>query len=239
MSAFQSEISPALLNLFETLFSVQLTDETNRIRDVLSQLDSQLFRSYTRPHATKIHSTIESGIFSPTWAPPPSPTQKSVADRDPSPYVFTVLLDLVIVHTESSTTSAPLTPRILRSLFESATTSLIQTFQSDKLPTISLPQLMQATLDVEFMAQTLAAFTSDQASQIQTDIYQVLDQKTDNAARVRLQDELGNLRTVLKRLRDGTKVQFACFRRAKRSNTGRMPGQSGTGGSTEEERGRR
>jgi exocyst complex component 2 len=240
MSAFQSEITPTLLNLFETLFSVQLTDETNRIRDVLSQLDSQLFRSYTKPHATKIHSTIQSGIFSPAWAPAPGPTQKSVADRDPSPYVFNVLLDLVIVHTESSTTSAPLTPRILRSLFESTTASLIQTFQSDALPTISLPQLMQATLDVEFMAQTLSAYTTEQASQIQTDIYQVLDQKTDNAARVKLQDELGNLRTVLKRLRDGTKVQFACFRRIKRTNTGQMPGGGGAGpGGMEEERGRR
>ncbi|EOA87827.1 uncharacterized protein SETTUDRAFT_161046 [Exserohilum turcica Et28A] len=217
MSAFQSEITPTLLNLFETLFSVQLTDETNRIRDVLSQLDSQLFRSYTRPHATKIHSTIESGIFSPAWAPRPDAPDRSVADREPSPYVFTVLLDLVIVHTESSTTSAPLTPRILRALFESTTSSLIQTFQSDRLPTVSLPQLMQATLDVEFMAQTLATYTTEQASQIQTDIYQVLDQKTDNAARVRLQDELGNLRVVLKRLREGTKVQFACFRRGNAS----------------------
>ena len=63
---------------------------------------------------------------------------------------------------------------------------------------------MQATLDVEFMAQTLASYTTEKASQIQTDIYQVLDQKTDNAARVRLQDELGSLRVSLKRLREGT-----------------------------------
>lgn len=97
---------------------------------------------------------------------------------------------------------------------------------------------MQATLDVEFMAQTLSAYTTEQASQIQTDIYQVLDQKTDNAARVKLQDELGNLRTVLKRLREGTKVQFACFRRVKRANTGQMAG-SGGGGGGEDERGRR
>lgn len=74
---------------------------------------------------------------------------------------------------------------------------------------------MQATLDVEFMAQTLSSYTTDKASQVQTDIYQVLDGKTDNAARVRLQEELGNLRGVLKRLREGTRVEFACFRRVK------------------------
>jgi exocyst complex component 2 len=111
MAAFQSDITPQLLSLFETLFSVQLTDESNRIRDVLSQLDAQLFISYTKPHATKINTTIESGVFSPTWAPAPPPG-KGVADRDPSPFVFTVLLDLVIVHTESSTTSYPLPLRV-------------------------------------------------------------------------------------------------------------------------------
>jgi len=82
------------------------------------------------------------------------------------------------------------------------------------------------------MAQTLASYTTEKASQIQTDIYQVLDQKTDNAARVRLQEELGSLRVSLKRLREGTKVQFACFRRVKR---GTLAG-GGTGGGVEEER---
>lgn len=215
MAAFQTDITPQLLSLFETLFSVQLSDESARIRDVLSQLDTQLFKSYTKPHATQIAATISTGISSPAWAPPLLPP-RSVADRDPSPYVFAVLLDLVIVHTEASTTSHPLTPRILRALFEATTTALIATFRSPALPAVSLPQLMQATLDVEFMAQTLAAYTTDAASQVQTDIYQVLDQKTDNAARVRLQEELGSLRATLKRLREGTKVQFLCFRRVKR-----------------------
>ena len=64
MSSFQTEITPQLLTLFETLFSVQLTDETNRIRDVLSQLDAQLFRSYTKPHSARIAATIEAGIKS-------------------------------------------------------------------------------------------------------------------------------------------------------------------------------
>ncbi|KAF2472811.1 uncharacterized protein BDR25DRAFT_283350 [Lindgomyces ingoldianus] len=221
MSEFNTSTAPHLLTQFETLFSVQLTDETTRIRDVLQQLDSQLFKSYTKPHIQRITSTIQSGIFSPSWAPSP-PRGKSVADRDPSPYVFTILLSLVIVHTEVSTTSPSLTPRILRSLFESTTDALITTFS--KLQSCSLAALMQATLDVEFMAQTLSSYTTEKASQTQTDIYQVLDQKTDNAARVRLQDELGALRGVLKRLREGTRAEFACFRRAKRGTVGGAEG---------------
>ncbi|KAJ4323863.1 Exocyst complex component S5 [Neodidymelliopsis sp. IMI 364377] len=235
MSHFQSEISPHLLSLFETLFSVQLTDETARIRDVLSQLDTQLFKSYTKPHALQIHAWIESGIFSPSWAAAARDGKTSVADLDPSPYVSTVLLHLVTIHSLTSTTSpnSPLTPRILKALFESTTTSLISTFSSPRLPAISLPQLMQATLDVEFISQTLASYTTDKASQTQTDIYQVLDQKTDNGARVALQDELGGLRIGLKRLRDGTRGQFICFKRVKRGTV------VGAAPLVEEERGRR
>lgn len=235
MSHFQSEVSPHLLSLFENLFSVQLSDETARIRDVLSQLDTQLFKSYTKPHALQINGWIESGIFSPTWAAAASQRNLHVADLDPSPYVSTVLLHLVTIHSLTSTTSpnSPLTPRILKSLFESTTTSLIATFSSPRIPAISLPQLMQATLDVEFISQTLATYTTDQASQTQTDIYQVLDQKTDNAARVALQDELGGLRVGLKRLREGTRGQFSCFRRVKRGAV------ASAGLQQDEERGRR
>lgn len=235
MSHFQSQITPQLLSLFETLFSVQLTDETARIRDVLSQLDTQLFASYTKPHALKIHAWIESGIFSPSWAS--LATRGPVASLDPSPYVSTVLLHLVTVHSTVSTTSpaSPLTPRILKSLFEATASSLIATFSSPRLPSISLPQLMQATLDVEFVSQTLAAYTTDAASQTQTDIYQVLDAKTDNAARTRLQEELGGLRVGLKRLREARRGQFSCFRRVKRGTVG----GPGLNLNPEEERGRR
>lgn len=207
---------PQLVTLFETLFSVSLTDERKKIDSVLVQLDRQLFQSYNKTHIARTNGTIEAGIFSPSWAPP-TEKGKSVAERQPSPYVFTILLSLVLVHTEVSTTSPPLTPRILRALFESTTASLIATFSDPRLERIGLEALMQATLDVEFMAQTLASYTTEKASATQTEIYQVLDGKTDNEARVRLQEELSRLRGVLKSLREGTRVEFSCFRREKRT----------------------
>lgn len=216
MTSLKTEITPQLVTLFEQLFSVSLTDERAKIDNVLLQLDQQLFKSFNQPHAVRIAGTIEQGIFSPAWAPPPEPG-KSVAERQPSPYVFTILLSLVLIHTEVSTTSPPLTSRILRALFESTTTSLINTFKDARLSRIGLAALMQATLDVEFMAQTLASYTTEAASATQTEIYQVLDGKTDNDARVKLQEELGRLRGVLKALREGTRLEFSCFRREKRA----------------------
>ena len=76
---------------------------------------------------------------------------------------------------------------------------------------------MQATLDVEFVAQTLSQYTTDRASELQSQIYQELDGRTDNDARARLQSELPEMRSVLKKLREASKNEFACFKKQKRS----------------------
>lgn len=78
---------------------------------------------------------------------------------------------------------------------------------------------MQATLDTEFIGQTMSQYSSDEASAIQSQIYVELDRRTTNEARTRLQVELGEMRGVLKRLRERTKGEFACFKKP-RSGTG-------------------
>lgn len=74
---------------------------------------------------------------------------------------------------------------------------------------------MQATLDTEFIAQTMSQFSTDEASQTQSQIYLELDRRTNNEARTRLQAELGEMRGVLKRLREGTRGEFACFKKSR------------------------
>jgi len=76
---------------------------------------------------------------------------------------------------------------------------------------------MQATLDVEFTAQTLNNYTTEKASEIQGQIYLALDERTDNDARLALQQELPEMRAILKRLRERTKGEFACFKRERKA----------------------
>ena len=71
---------------------------------------------------------------------------------------------------------------------------------------------MQATLDVEFTAQTMSAYTTERASQIQSDIYVELDRCTEPEARIESQTELLQIGVMLKKLREGTRGQFACFK---------------------------
>ncbi|CRK21294.1 hypothetical protein BN1723_012321 [Verticillium longisporum] len=62
-----------------------------------------------------------------------------------------------------------------------------------------------------------------------------LDARTDNDARARLQSELPEMRSVLKRLREASKSEFACFKKLKNRPAGGPGGgieRRDTGGST-------
>lgn len=213
LSHLRSETIPQLISQFESSFSCKLTEETAKVRDVLTQIDARLFQSYVKPTAEKVQSLITRGITDPNWAP------TSGRPDNARQYVYEVLLSLVYVHAEVSTTAAPLTSQILAYLLEQAGVALITAFRAR--PRYALPALMQATLDVEFLAQTLNNYTTDRASEVQSQIYLVLDERTEQDARARLEGELPEMRGVLKRLREGTKGQFGCFRREKHNRGGR------------------
>jgi exocyst complex component 2 len=229
LQSLRSEVVPSLNSQFENAFSVKLTDETKTIRDVLSQIDARLFQSYTRPSIEILRKTIRAGVATPDWVPP--------AGKKPSevkPYIYEALLSLVLVHTQVSTTASSLTTQVLSFLLEQMSKELLDAFKTR--PTYNLEALMQATLDVEFVAQTLSQYTTDRATELQGQIYQELDARTDNDARARLQSELPEMRSVLKRLREASKTEFACFRKPKRSGPG-GPERRDTGQSIGSDRG--
>lgn len=216
LQALRVDVVPNLTTQFENAFSVKLTEEAKTIRDVLGQIDQRLFQSYARPAVENVRGIIRRGIAAPDWAPGPNEKPKEV-----KPYVYEALLSLVLVHTQVSTTASSLTVQVLAHLLEQASRELLDSFKQRQR--YSLPALMQATLDVEFVAQSLSQYTSNQASEIQSQIYQELDKGTDNEARTRLQSELPEMRAVLKRLREGSRSEFACFKKTRRSERPSQP----------------
>jgi exocyst complex component 2 len=213
LQALRVQVVPSLNSQFENAFSVKLTDESKTIRDVLGQIDARLFQSYTRPAIENLRSIVRNGIVAQDWVPP-----TGEKPREAKPYVYEALLSLVLVHTQVSTTASSLTSQVLSYLLEQTSRELLESFR--QRATFTLEALMQATLDVEFVAQTLSHYTTDRAAQLQSEIYQELDGRTDNDARARLQSELPEMRSVLKRLRDASKNEFACFKKPKRPQTG-------------------
>jgi exocyst complex component 2 len=208
LQALRVDVVPNLTTQFENAFSVKLTDEAKTIRDVLGQIDARLFQSYTRPAVETLRGIIRQGIAAPDWALAPNEKPKEVR-----PYVYEALLSLVLVHTQVSTTASSLTSQVLSFLLEQTSRELLEAFKLRQR--YSLSALMQATLDVEFVAQTLSQYTTDRASEMQIQIYQELDKGTDNEARTKLQSELPEMRAVLKRLREGSRSEFACFKKVR------------------------
>lgn len=213
----QREIIPALINMFESSFAVQLSEESNTIRDVLGQVESRLFQSYVGPTVKKLVDIIMVGITSPSWMP------KVARPNNARPYVYDVLLQLVLVHTEVTTNATMLANAVLSHYLEQVSAALLEAFK--KRQSYTLSALMQATLDVELTAQTLSNYTTERASELQGQIYLILDERTDNEARSRLQSELPEMRATLKKLRENTKGQFGCFKRERRGERGRDRGE--------------
>ncbi|KAI4176133.1 MAG: hypothetical protein LQ343_001177 [Gyalolechia ehrenbergii] len=201
----QAEVIPQLINEYEINFSTSYADKGKTLKNV-SQIEAKLFKSYISPSASKLSSVIYSGITSPTWVPA---TDRPAELR---PYVYEALLLLVYVHTEISTNTPTLLPPIISYLFEQIVTAFLSAFRA-RTDRYSLAALMQATLDVEFVASILSQYTTAKASKLQSQVYQELDQRTDNSARMRLQNELPEMRAILKKLREGTRGEFACFKK--------------------------
>lgn len=221
LKSLRAEVVPGLNTQFENAFSVKLTDEEKKIKDVLAQIDQRLFQSYTRPYLESLRNGIRAGIASADW-PPTSPNDKP---REVKPYVYEALLSLVLVHSQVSTTAASLTNQVLSHLLEHSSRELLEAFKLR--PRYNLSALMQATLDVEFVAQTLSQYITDKSTEIQSQIYQELDSRTDNEARAKLPTELPEMRNVLKRLRESSKNEFACFRKPRRRDAAQGGGGRG------------
>ena len=73
----------------------------------------------------------------------------------------------------------------------------------------SLPSLLQATLDVEFVTQILGSqYTTEKAQGYQQTVYQVLDKGSNDEARAGLQRELATVRNILQKERKATRLEL-------------------------------
>jgi exocyst complex component 2 len=227
LKALKNDYVPSLVTFFESSFSVTLTDEPKTIRDVFGQIDAKLFKSYTQPTVERLTRTVKEGINSPDWAP------VSGKPDQVRPYVYSAMMILVMVHTEVSTTVATignsnaLLNEILSYLLEKVSQALLDSFKERKPNMYTLPALIQATLDTEFIAQTMSQYSTTKAGEIQGQIYMELDKRSDNNARAKLQQELGDMRGVLKRLREQSRNSFGCFKRPRSDKDGRSRADRG------------
>ena len=131
IQGLRNDIVPHLISMFETSFGIKLSEEPKSLMDALRQIDGRLFQAYVSPWIARVDALARSSIASADWAP------RTTRPTDARPYVYTILLELVLMHTEVSTTSAPLTTTLLKHLLERYMASLLEAFRLR--PRYSLP----------------------------------------------------------------------------------------------------
>lgn len=110
------------------------------------------------------------------------------------------------VHAQVTTTAPALVHRVISHLLIELSRELLEGFKKRKRFTLS--ELLQATLDVEFINQTLREFTTPKASEWQQMVYVELDRGSDSEARQGLQKELGEMKRILSQLRTNSRNEL-------------------------------
>lgn len=223
--ALRQDLIPPLVTSLESALSITVVNEAQSLRELLAQIDARLFSSFTKPTIKRIHKLCHDGVLGSSWEP-----QKGVKPTEVRDYAYTGLLVLIKEHATIATTAPSLANQIMAYYLEHFCTSLLEAFKlrakSSPQPAFSLESLMQATLDVEFVAQILNAFTTDKAAELQSLIYLELDKGTNNEARKKLQDELPGMRATLKGLRERSRGTFGAWKKARRSEAGKTGRES-------------
>lgn len=130
-------------------------------------------------------------------------------------FVYDALLSLVLVHAQVTATAKPLLERTLGALVEELAKEALDSFS--RVERFGMGGMLQATLEIEFMHQTLSQHVSPVANQTLQSIYSTISQsyyrKPSSNSAGELQQELEGLKRTLMASRRATALQFLCMRR--------------------------
>lgn len=223
---------PTMAKQFQEVYHCKMSEDLATIDEVAQQLDKILFHDFTKRKTDAVSSVFKSGIIHSgiDWATLPSPTQVH-------PFIYEALLALVQVHAQVQSVTKPLVSRTTLAILESLTEVILDSFQ--RVPKFGMGGMLQATLEIEFVHQTLTAFLSPKAEATLKQIYEVISKKyervketTGEAAAEEsriLQRELEEVKKTLVMSRKMTALEFLCFRKASgsTSNGGTSASSSG------------
>ncbi|GAA6006556.1 hypothetical protein JCM10207_004971 [Rhodosporidiobolus poonsookiae] len=214
---------PRLIHQFQTAFKVDMQTDIQMLMDVTDQLDKILFDDYVKRKSADVAKIIRKGVLGGTvnWYEADKPTEVH-------PFIYDALLSLVLVHAQVSATARPLVARTLGSLVEELATVALEAFS--KVERFGMGGMLQATLEIEFMHQTLSQHVSPTADSTLQSIYRTISQsyyRRPNSSANELQQELEGLKRTLVASRRATALQFLCFRRP--SKTPVQPPQTTSG----------
>ncbi|KAJ3300604.1 hypothetical protein HK104_009261 [Borealophlyctis nickersoniae] len=211
LSYMRQIMVPKLVTLFEEKFNVRTAGDTKNLEDTSDHLDTLLFQNYIRRKCIKVHDILRNGIlFSGlAWNDLPRP-------QEIRSYCYQILLALVMAHAEVSDVSRLLVRRVLCELLHYVAQDLLTSFR--QVDQFSPGGMLQATLETEFLHQTLSSYETPESSTILALVYDTVERGTKQDGSVgstttpAMNDMLESVKAFLEEAKNATSVQFSCFR---------------------------
>ncbi|KAI3602858.1 exocyst protein [Moniliophthora roreri] len=203
---------PSMITQLESAFGVAIADDRQTLMTVVQELDKTLFEGYAKPRASVATSLLRSGILDEEmdWYETPQP-------RDIRPYMYETLMYLVGVHAQVSGAAEGLLERTLKYLAEELADEALRCFRQVKR--FGMGGMLRATLEIEFMHQTLGKYVSPSAAKTLSDLYSKISQAyARRPGDENLQSHLDGVKKTLADTRRATGIEFLCFRQTKSSS---------------------
>ncbi|KAI0249742.1 exocyst complex component Sec5-domain-containing protein [Lactifluus subvellereus] len=210
---------PSMITQLESAFSITIDTDKATLMTVVEQLDQSLFEKFLNPKVAIATGKLRTGVLGPEmdWYETPQPTEIR-------PYVFDTLMYLVGVHAQISDIAPPLLDRALNALVENLVEEALRCFKQVKR--FGMGGMLRATLEIEFMHQTLSRYVTSNTAKMLSDLYTKISQAyARRPGDENLQSNLDGVKRILNETRRRTRVEFLCFRVTKEKGAGTEKGE--------------
>ncbi|KAF5318658.1 hypothetical protein D9619_010696 [Psilocybe cf. subviscida] len=206
-------VIPSMLLQLETAFGVSLAEDKKTLMTVVVELDRSLFDGYVKSKGDKVKTIVRGGILESDidWYETQQPT-------DIRPYMYETLIALVGVHAQVCNIAEGLLDRTLNRLVEDLSAEALKCFRQVKR--FGMGGMLRATLEIEFMHQTLGRYVTPAAAKTLSELYNRISQAyTRRPGDESLQTNLDGVKKILAETRRATGIEFLCFRQTKSTSS--------------------
>ncbi|KAG0708035.1 exocyst complex component Sec5-domain-containing protein [Suillus ampliporus] len=204
-----ASLIPSMLSQFENALGVSVEDDRKTLMKSVTAMDKTLFDGYVKPKAAIVAAILRDGILDKEmdWYETPQPTEIRT-------YMYKALMGLVEIHAQISRVAENLLERGMHALVENAAEEALLSFKQVKR--FGMGGMLRATLEIEFMHQTLARYVSPPAAKTLSELYNKISQAyARRPGDENLQGNLDSVKRTLAESRRATGIEFMCFRAPK------------------------
>ncbi|KAG6831153.1 hypothetical protein H0H87_006083 [Tephrocybe sp. NHM501043] len=222
----KNAIIPSILNQLETALGISILEERQTLLNMVQVRDNALFDSYVKPKAKAAMEILRKGVLDlkMDWYETPQPTEIR-------PYMYETLIYLVGIHAQVTSAAEPLLDRTLSTVVNELAEEALLCFRQVKR--FGMGGMLRATLEIEFMHQTLGRYVTPSAAKTLTTLYNKISQAySRRPGDENLQSNLDGVKKILADTRRATGIEFLCFKQTKAASSRSAASRSHKDGSS-------